>query len=82
MARATERRREIAVRVAIGAGRARVVQAMLIESLLLVMTGAVLGLSMAYAVNWLPLPSEMAPLRNFIALECAHRPICDFLSCS
>jgi len=69
MARATERRREIAVRVAIGAGRARVVQAMLIESLLLVMTGAVLGLAMAYAVNWLPLPSEMAPLRHFIALN-------------
>jgi predicted permease len=69
MARATERRREIAVRVAIGAGRARVVQAMLIESLLLVITGAVLGLTLAYAVNWAPLPSEMAPLRNFITLN-------------
>ena len=69
MARATERRREIAVRVAIGAGRARVVQAMLIESLLLVMTGGVLGLAMAYAVNWAPLPSEMAPLRNLLALK-------------
>jgi predicted permease len=69
MARATERRREIAVRVAIGAGRARVVQAMLIESLLLVMTGGVLGLAMAYAVNWAPLPSEMAPLRNLMALN-------------
>jgi predicted permease len=42
---------------------------MLIESLLLVMTGAVLGLTMVYAVNWAPLPSEMAPLRNFIALN-------------
>jgi predicted permease len=69
MARATERRREIAVRVAIGAGRARVVQAMLIESLLLVVTGGVIGLAMAYAVNWAPLPSEMAPLRNILGLK-------------
>jgi predicted permease len=67
MARATERRREIAVRVAIGAGRARVVQAMLIESLLLALTGGVIGLAMAYAVNWAPLPSEMAALRNLMA---------------
>jgi predicted permease len=42
---------------------------MLIESLLLVMTGGVLGLAMAYAVNWAPLPSEMAPLRNLMALN-------------
>jgi predicted permease len=69
MARATERRREIAVRVAIGAGRARVVQAMLIESLLLVVTGGVIGLAMAYAVNWAPFPAEMAPLRNMMALN-------------
>jgi predicted permease len=69
MARATERRREIAVRVAIGAGRARVVQAMLIESLLLVVTGGVIGLAMAYAVKWAPFPSEMAPLRNLLALN-------------
>jgi predicted permease len=69
MARATERRREIAVRVAIGAGRARVVQAMLIESLLLALTGGVIGLAMAYAVNWAPLPAEMAALRNVLALN-------------
>jgi predicted permease len=68
-ARSTERRREIAVRVAIGAGRARVMQAMLIESLLLVLTGGAIGLAMAYAVNWAPMPSEMAPLRNVMALN-------------
>jgi predicted permease len=69
MARATERRREIAVRVAIGAGRTRVMQAMLVESLLLVLTGSVLGLAMALAINWAPFPSEMGALRNAMALD-------------
>jgi predicted permease len=74
MARATERRREIAVRIAIGAGRARVVQAMLVESLLLVLTGAGLGLAMASAINWAPLPAEMRPLRDAMALDARVLP--------
>jgi predicted lysophospholipase L1 biosynthesis ABC-type transport system permease subunit len=49
MARAAHRRREIAIRVAIGAGRGRVVQAMLVESFLLVVTGLVVGVPLAYA---------------------------------
>ena len=77
MARATERRREIAVRVAIGAGRARVVQAMLVESLLLVVTGGVVGLSMALRVNRIPFPSEMAALQNVMALDMRHPSVCD-----
>lgn len=67
MARATERRREIAVRVALGAGRSRVVQAMLVECLLLVVTGSVVGLGLAAALNWAPWPPEMGPLRNAMA---------------
>jgi predicted permease len=74
MARATERRREIAVRVAIGAGRSRVVQAMLVESLLLVLIGGVFGLVMASSLTWAPLPSEMAPLRNVMALDARILP--------
>ena len=63
MARATERRREISVRVAIGAGRARVVQSMLVESFLLVVTGGAVGLTIAFALGQIPI-SELAALQD------------------
>ncbi len=47
MARAAARRREFAVRLAIGAGRARVVRQLLTESCLLVAMASVTGLAMA-----------------------------------
>ncbi|HEX8724152.1 MAG TPA: ABC transporter permease [Gemmatimonadaceae bacterium] len=48
LGRATSRRREIGVRLAVGAGRGRLVQQLMIESVTLAATGAVLGLGLAH----------------------------------
>ena len=59
MARAADRRKEIAVRLAIGAGRARLIRQLMTESLLVAVAAGVLGFLMASCVMHLASQEKM-----------------------
>src|SRR5258708_13911156 len=65
LARAMTRRRELAMRMALGAGRERLVRQMLTETVILALAGGVLGLLIAYSA--LPLLVRLVPVSLPIA---------------
>jgi putative ABC transport system permease protein len=72
MARATLRSREIAVRLAMGAGRGRVVRMLLTESLLLSACGAIVGVALGYGLlQWIQslLPPFFLPAEASVSMD-------------
>ena len=72
LARATSREKEFALRAVLGAGRARLVRLLLVESLVLAMGGAVLGVLIAWGglkIIVAAMPQDFIPSESVIELN-------------
>ncbi len=72
LARATTREKEFALRTALGARRARLVRLLMVESLVLAMAGAALGIFIAWGglkVLVAVMPQDLIPAETVIALN-------------
>ncbi|HEX3472331.1 MAG TPA: ABC transporter permease [Silvibacterium sp.] len=72
LSRASSREKEFALRAVLGAGRARLVRLLLVESLMLAMGGAVLGILIAWGglkLIVVTMPSDSIPAESVIGLN-------------